>query len=62
MLPDGVSNTGPLTYESGALPISLRGPAKKCGMFIKRHNSRHLSQGPDQCQAKYTPRQKFSIF
>ena len=28
MLPDRVSNPGPLTYESGALPISLRGPAK----------------------------------
>ena len=29
MLPDGVSNPGPLTYESGALPIALRGPAGK---------------------------------
>ena len=27
MLPDQVSNLGPLTYESGALPIALRGPA-----------------------------------
>ena len=27
MLPDLVSNPGPLTYESGALPIALRGPA-----------------------------------
>ena len=31
MLPDRVSNPGPLTYESGALPIALRGPAShKC--------------------------------
>ena len=30
MLPDWVSNPGPLTYESGALPIALRGPA---GLF-----------------------------
>ena len=30
MLPDQVSNPGPLTYKSGALPIALRGPA---GMF-----------------------------
>ena len=30
MLPDQVSNPGPLTYESGALPIALRGPAN-CG-------------------------------
>ena len=27
MLPDQVSNPGPLTYESGALPIVLRGQA-----------------------------------
>ena len=27
MLPDRVSNPGPLTYMSGALPIALRGPA-----------------------------------
>ena len=28
MLPDRVSNPGPLTYASGALPIALRGPAE----------------------------------
>ena len=27
MLPDRVPNPGPLTYESGALPIALRDPA-----------------------------------
>ena len=27
MLPDRVSNPRPLIYESGALPIALRGPA-----------------------------------
>ena len=31
MLPDRVSNPGPLTYESGALPIALRGPATCSG-------------------------------
>ena len=31
MLPDRVSNPGPLTYESGALPIALRGPALRVG-------------------------------
>ena len=30
MLPDRVSNPGPLTYESGALPIALRGQASSC--------------------------------
>ena len=35
MLPDRVSNPGPLTYESGALPMALRGPAHKdCQHFI----------------------------
>ena len=29
MWPDRVSNPGPPTYESGALPIALRGPAIK---------------------------------
>ena len=33
MLPDRVSNPGPLTYESGALPIALRGPA--CGICMQ---------------------------
>ena len=28
MWPDRVSNPGPLTYESDALPTALRGPAK----------------------------------
>ena len=34
MLPDRVSNPGPLTYESGALPIALRGPANYCKLPI----------------------------
>ena len=34
MLPDRVSNSGPLTYESGALPIALRGPAPVPGSFL----------------------------
>ena len=33
MLPDQVSNPGPLTYESGALPIALRGPAAVSFLF-----------------------------
>ena len=34
MLPDRVSNLGPLTYESGALPIALRGPAILFSMLL----------------------------
>ena len=33
MLPDRVSNPGPLTYESGALPIALHGPAASSGFL-----------------------------
>ena len=29
MLPGRVSNPGPLTYESDALPIALRGPDRE---------------------------------
>ena len=31
MLPDRVSNPGPLTYESGDLPIALLGPISLFG-------------------------------
>ena len=39
MLPDRVSNPGPLTYESGALPIALRGPA----CFINKERNACIS-------------------
>ena len=41
MLPDRVSNPGPLTYESGALPIALRGPASE-NWYNKNSTSRYL--------------------
>ena len=37
MLPDRVSNPGPLTYESGALPIALRGPQHMMMMMMIWH-------------------------
>ena len=44
MLPDWVSNPGPLTYESGALPIALRGVAisieKRCKKFLLRRDAK----------------------
>ena len=43
MLPDLVSNPGPLTYESGALPIALRGPAQ---ILLKRTSNRKSSIHP----------------
>ena len=38
MLPDRVSNPGPLTYESGALPIALRGPANATENILLKVN------------------------
>ena len=34
MWPDRVSNPGPPTYESGALPIALRGPFKRSTRYV----------------------------
>ena len=44
MLPDRVSNPGPLTYESGALPIALRGPAANSVDLaeVAHHEPTHL--------------------
>ena len=36
MLPDRVSNPGPLTYETDALPIALRGPASEHATSVQR--------------------------
>ena len=45
MLPNSVSNPGPLTYESGALPIALRGPALcKCEHSRCLVAAKHLSR------------------
>ena len=44
MLPDRVSNPGPLTYESGALPIALRGPA-----LLLRNFTVGISVNPHVC-------------
>ena len=44
MLPDRVSNPGPLTYESGALPIALRGPAGEVGRQYQRVDRNGLCQ------------------
>ena len=44
MLPDRVSNPGPLTYESSALPIALRGQAhfyRSC--LILRESANYMS-------------------
>ena len=57
MLPDRVSNSGPLTYESDALPIALRGPAghsilcKSCDLImltLEAPGNKYSSIGPDE--------------
>ena len=43
MWPDRVSNLGPLTYKSGALPTALRGPTVcmyVCIMYFEKTNMR----------------------
>ena len=42
MLPDRVQNPGPLTYESGALPIALRGPALFGKKLLLQHKKQWL--------------------
>ena len=44
MWPDRVSNPGPLTYGSGALPTALRGPAASVENFIAGHEQTQLNR------------------
>ena len=43
MLPDRVSNPGPLAYESGALPIALRGQAREEPALAAMHGPHSVS-------------------
>ena len=49
MLPDRVSSPGPLTYELGALPIALRGPAHKQRNEVKMYNSKVWLKKSTKC-------------
>ena len=55
MLPDRVSNPEPLTYESGALPITLRGPALG-GLSLPRKSVVRLTDRPDMTLDVYRGR------
>ena len=52
MFPDRKSNPGPLTYESGALPIALRGPAQNskttCTSSYHRKKVNKISNESDE--------------
>ena len=57
MLPDRVSNPGPLTYESGALPIALRGPANRLGgLSLPRKSTVRVPDCPDMTLDVYRGR------
>ena len=56
MLPDRVSNPGPLTYESGALPIALRGPARLGGLSLPRKSVVRITDRPDMTLDVYRGR------
>ena len=51
MLPDRVLNPGPLTYESGALPIAPRGP-----LSLPRKSVVRLTDRPDMTSDAYRGR------
>ena len=61
MLPDRVSNPGPLTYESGALPIALRGPAK-VELIIDHPPKIGLSADTDGLHAHSSQIMQISLF
>ena len=44
MWPDRVSNPGPLTYESGALPTALRGP-----VYCTQKGQNYIQFGLSEC-------------
>ena len=52
MWPDRVSNPGPLTYESGALPTPLRGPAHQMERYLFQPNKSMLCAFLNQCNAE----------
>ena len=69
MLPDRVSNPGPLTYESGALPIALRGPADtreeigrqysseyRIGLFTRSSKENHTEYSKRKLSWRYRKR------
>ena len=52
MWPDRVSNPGPPTYESGALPIALRGPARSGTYRVTMLDQVHTEL---LCKIRYIP-------
>ena len=61
MLPDRVSNPGPVTYESGAPPIALRLPATDLKR-IHRGGGLSCSQNTDQLKGYKPPSPKYSWY
>ena len=55
MWPDRVSNPGPLTCESAALPTALRGPTSEKN-FSSKYPGKYLHVNNDTCCSIGTPR------
>ena len=55
MLPDRVSNPGPLTYQSGALPIALRGPADSNEGSQDIFEDRYVKTDPEVSSNTHSP-------
>ena len=60
MWPDRVSNPGPLTNESGALPTALRGPVSaieeplnRFGTVMSNNTSECARRGWGQCKSSH---------
>ena len=55
MLPDRVSNPGPLTYESGALPIALCSPAIQASQSqIMEFRKAEIRKTKDQAESVWS--------
>ena len=68
MLPDRVSNPGPRTYESGALPIAISGPGQKeATQFLKVDGYTTFfyifTKGNNFCDlpGQHSPRKRFAL-
>ena len=60
MWPDCVSNPGPLTYESGALPTALRGPALSQRAPTHPHHHHQKKKNKERGEKKKTEPQQIT--
>ena len=61
MLPDLVSNPGPLTYESGALPTALTGPVRSQDNVLTRFFYCRIEKGQNFAIQSPTDKKKYAF-